>query len=248
VKAHQRIIREKQAESNGDLFGRWWENVDTDISRAQVKPVSYETAQAVILEYEWLGTMGPTVEHFGIFFGGYCGGVTCFAQNDGWTHTTAEGLGFSRGTIWTLSRGACVHWAHEHSGSKLIAGSLRLLKQAHPDAEVVVAYGDPSAGEIGTLYQATNWTYIGYALGHYEEWVDPNGVNRGWSVRNSFRANGAEHEHLSYAELKLVLIEKGWAPLPARTSGKHRYLFPLSKSAKRTLAPHAKPYPKRNNQ
>jgi hypothetical protein len=58
-----------------------------------------------------------------------------------------------------LSRGACVHWAHEHSGSKLIAESLRALSKE--GYKYVIAFSDDEAGEIGTLYQATNWVYLG---------------------------------------------------------------------------------------
>jgi hypothetical protein len=61
--------------------------------------------------------------------------------------------------VWQIHRGACVWWAHEHSASKLISMSLDRVKRL--GARVVVAFSDPMAGEVGTVYQATNWLYCG---------------------------------------------------------------------------------------
>ena len=58
-----------------------------------------------------------------------------------------------------LGRGACVHWAHPHSASKLISASLKEIEKR--GFNVVVAFSDPAAGEIGTVYQASNWLYCG---------------------------------------------------------------------------------------
>ena len=57
-----------------------------------------------------------------------------------------------------LSRGACVHWAHPHSASKLITSSMKMLPKKY---KVVTATVDELAGEIGTIYQACNFHYIG---------------------------------------------------------------------------------------
>lgn len=47
-----------------------------------------------------------------------------------------------------LARGACVHWAHPHAASHLIA---KACKPAHQQFgwSVFFAYADPMAGEIG---------------------------------------------------------------------------------------------------
>jgi len=56
-KAHQRIIREKkQSTDTGGMFGY----PVADIKTAVCKEITYEQAKTIILEYEWLGTMGTT--------------------------------------------------------------------------------------------------------------------------------------------------------------------------------------------
>src|SRR5207302_1647154 len=61
---------------------------------------------------------------------------------------------------YQLCRGASTHWAPKHAPSMLVGQALRRLK-TRTGARVVVAYADPEAGEIGTIYQATNALYVG---------------------------------------------------------------------------------------
>jgi hypothetical protein len=59
-----------------------------------------------------------------------------------------------------LERGACVPDAPRNAASYLIS---RAVKIAAEDREwrIFYAYADPQAGELGTVYQACNWLYIG---------------------------------------------------------------------------------------
>jgi hypothetical protein len=105
---------------------------------------------------------------FGIFFDQVCAGVVCYgpeysenlgiqAREQGRKCADWSRYGFE-GKMILLSRGACVHWAHPHSASKLIRGSMNLLPRKF---EVVTATCDPAAGEIGTIYQACGFDYVG---------------------------------------------------------------------------------------
>ena len=158
-KAWQRIVREKKAdEESKDLFGKWWEDVPLDIASADVRPVTYQTAKAIIEEYEWLGTMPHICLHaFGIFFEGACGGVVTYSPEYCENLGRWDQYGFT-GKIILLSRGACTHWAHPHAGSKLIRQSMKMLPKKY---EVVTAMIDRRAGEYGTIYQACGFDYVG---------------------------------------------------------------------------------------
>jgi hypothetical protein len=170
-KAHQRIIREnKQQTDVGGLFGY---PINPDIKKALLKEVDYQTAKKIIEEYEWLGTMGTTQFHYGIYFDGVCGGVVCFGyfqamntNSGGHPYAPYIGEKYAQNGI-QLTRGACAWWVHEHSGSKLIAYGLRQM--AKKGYKYAVAFSDSEAGEIGTLYQATNWYYLGVSKTiHYD--------------------------------------------------------------------------------
>ena len=158
-KCHQRLIRESEAKSDeGGLFGRLWEAESHDIKTAVVREVNYSTAKEVIDRYEWLGTMPAVVLHcYGLYFGDACAGVVVYSPEYIENLGAWDSYGYT-GKIILLARGACVHWAHEHSASKLIRGSMKLLPKRY---RVVTATVDASAGEIGTIYQACGFDYVG---------------------------------------------------------------------------------------
>jgi hypothetical protein len=64
----------------------------------------------------------------------------------------------------SLARGACVHWAHPHTPSFLIARACKLAAKEF-GWKVFCAYADPRAGEIGAVYQAASWLCLGIGPG-----------------------------------------------------------------------------------
>lgn len=157
--AHQRIIREREANSDdGGLYGAWWKNINHDIAASVVKEIRADTARAIVERYEWLGTMPGVVLHtYGIFFDGACAGVVVYSPEYAENLGVWDRYGYT-GKLICLSRGACVHWAHPHAGSRLIRGSMRLLPEKY---RVVTATVDAAAGEVGTIYQACGFDFVG---------------------------------------------------------------------------------------
>ena len=101
----------------------------------------------------------PTISRhcFGIFFDGQLGGAVVYGSEYGENLGVWDRYGYS-GRIIALQRGACAHWAHPHAASKLIRASMRLLPERYA---VVTATVDAMAGEIGTIYQAAGFDYVG---------------------------------------------------------------------------------------
>jgi hypothetical protein len=130
-----------------------------ELKSADVREIDFQTAQEFILEYEWLGTMGTTMFSYGLYskdrlFAVYCFGLTAgtsvLSQPFGEEHKK-EGI--------VLVRGACAPFAHEHASSYGIGKVTPLVRDR--GYKFVVAYSDLEAGEIGTVYQATNWIFYG---------------------------------------------------------------------------------------
>src|SRR6266478_2937658 len=155
MKAHQKLIREREAENNPREI--------VDLSTAEVREISFADARKVILKFEWLGNMGTTERAFGLFLRGELAGVTCFGKTAG-THTFASVAGKKwEKHVAILVRGACVHWAHHNAASHLISSACKLMSKE--EKYIFVAYSDTDAGEIGTVYQAANWLYCGKTSG-----------------------------------------------------------------------------------
>ena len=60
------------------LFPNEIDNINKDIKNSEIKEIDYQTAKKIILKYEWLGTMGTTQYHYGIYYDGLCAGVVCY--------------------------------------------------------------------------------------------------------------------------------------------------------------------------
>jgi len=213
-----------------------------DLARSRVREVSRPFARRIISKYEWLGTMGNSGLHFGLFFGDVCAGVTCVALNGGgaaWT-TGHEQFGVGRRDVAVLVRGACVHWAPKGTNSRLVSWTVRLLKGR---ARLVVAFADTDAGEIGTIYQACGWSYIGPSASSIEV-VAPNGriLSERWLTALA-RKNG-----VGRGRQQRALLDAGFRQ--QKRTRKHRYACVIDRSdgpLMDRLRAMALPYPKRMN-
>jgi hypothetical protein len=169
--AHQRRIREREA-------ARDPRPIMTTLEGCTVAPISFAAAKALITRYEWLGTM-PTGPRAAYGLKDAAGGLIGVAVFDrGPAPESGDICGRdNRDKAICLARGACVHWAHPHAASFLIARACKLARQQFGWA-VFYAYSDPQAGELGTIYQAANGLYLGAGTGRNEGRGRPRFFNR----------------------------------------------------------------------
>lgn len=257
-KAHQRMVRERAAkEKAGDLFGKWWERIDADIKGAVVRETTHETAKAIIEEYEWMKCLAAVNWfYYGIFFDGVCGGVVCYgpeysenlgiqARESGRKCADWSKYGFE-GKLILLNRGACVHWAHPHSASKLIRSSMKMLPKKF---EVVTATVDDMAGEVGTIYQACGFHYVGSMRDANANVNSRKGDRDAWLING--KLYGSRNLRQKYGTTNAEEIRKRHPDAEkVRQNSKGRYF--AFRGSKKTQRAHfkaiehlIKPYPKR---
>lgn len=110
----------------------------------------------------------------------------------------------------------------EHgSTSQAIGLSLKLLHKARPCIKLVVSYADIMQGHKGTVYQATNWHYLGIQARGVKKYFDP--------VKGKY-----VHQRG---------IKKGKLYEISKTSGKHKYVYVFDKSLEPLVKSMSKPYP-----
>jgi len=251
MKSHQKTIRESKhgIETDG-LFGNsLWEHSDRSIDKAEIREVSFDAAKVIIHDYEWLGNMGTTEYAFGIFWNNIMAGAVCFGRTAGTSvYSSVCGEQYKLHAI-TLCRGACVHWAHEHSASKLIATACRMML-GH-GYNIFIAYSDPQAGEVGTVYQASNWIYCGMTSAT-EKFKTPNGKVKDARLVSAYtrdRRGGTLKYKRTRSEQKRRMIEQGCVFF--KGTPKHRYVLILGETKKikreimKALKWPVQPYPKR---
>jgi hypothetical protein len=140
------------------------------LSNARVERISREQAASIILKYEWLAgdprnkqPLGKGSQAFyGLILNEELLGATCIGR-------VGAGIGnicgkYLKRTAY-ISRGACVPHAPKNAGSFLTRYACRMASQDF-GWRVFFAYSDThDASEIGTIYQACGWFYLGEGLG-----------------------------------------------------------------------------------
>lgn len=252
-KAHQRIIRENHVDKDAhNLFGAYWEELDLSPEKSEVREVTWAEAKYIIEEYEWLGTM-PTggFLNVGLYIDGALAGVECFTNVKAGSHYS-----YMNEPATLLARGACVHWAPKWANSYLVSKAIKILER-HYDGEprYVMAYSDWDAGEIGTIYQAVSWTYLGHR--YRPEWRSPDGqrydpayhriramqVDPNYKFRKKIEKKYVEQE-------KQKMLDEGW--YRSKTM-RGTYITVIGYKGKRKkelqkkIKPLAQPYPKEHN-
>lgn len=121
----------------------------------------------------------------------------------------------------------------KNSESKCIGYLLRYLKKNYPELKVLISYADGIRDKIGTIYQATNFIYIGYVKGEFyyieddDEWVHPVSMY---------------HRHGSRSKETLNKYYKSWKKIRGK---QYRYIYFLDKEWKSHLKIKPKKYPKK---
>jgi hypothetical protein len=251
-KAWQRTIREQKATAApADLFGNWWTAADLSPKNAVVREVGFSEAKPLILDYEWLGTMPSQLSlAVGLYFDNHLSAVECFSETRPAGKYTVAGQ-----PAICLARGASAHWCPSWASSFLIGHSLRLPSLNR--FAFCVAYSDTEAGEIGTVYQASNWVCLGPVSRGNKYWLSPDGKRhdheRPRSLARSrdpqFKAT-KKLNPIIVAEVQAEMQASGWTHV---TGGcRYRYAYPLGetkhirKERRKVLDAISVPYPKRD--
>lgn len=237
-KAWQRTIREQHEEHDPRP------PLDS-IEGCRVEPITREEAKPFILRYEWLGTMGVSnAATYGMRSpSGELIGVSCF----GWPGSVQSrdicGKD-NRDLAVCLERGACSHIAPPNAASFLIAKTVKMAAAEH-NWKIFYAYADPEAGEIGTVYQACNWLYIGQGMGRRpvgrppdDSWMIPEENNKIISSR-TLRDRKVTPNRAR---------EMGWIPIPRHAKHKYIHLEGTRVERRRLMSQlryPIQPYPKR---
>lgn len=164
--------------------------------------------------------------------GEWCG-VVLFSN--GANPRIAQEFGLVQGQVVELVRMALN--GKQPFTSQVLAMALKQIKKDAPALKVIVSYADRNQEHIGTIYQATNWYYIG-------EYANEVGI----------RLNGKMVHRRSiskkYGKSGIEWLKENIDPKAEVVKGKSKikYVFPIDKKFAPQLKSMSKPYPKKPNQ
>ena len=163
----------------------------------------FHKAKKFIERHEWLGTLSNYPTH--LFTATYkdilCGVVfhdmpVAFSNILGKETKKLERL---------ISRGACISFSPKCLGSALVMYSIRWSVK-NTQYRVFTAYSDPEAKELGTIYQACNFLYLGNKFGAKVQYKSP--VTGKWVSDRSFRTRSA---YKRYAKALNIEWQDDWS-------------------------------------
>jgi hypothetical protein len=261
-KCYQRHIREVWQELEN-------KPVIASLKGATVRRITREEAASIILKYEWLAgnplnkaPMGYGIKaYYGLFIGDELLGANCIGSAGGQIANIC-GPEYGKKTV-TLARGACVPHAPKNAASFFITHTCR---QAFKDFgwEVFFAYSDHDAGEIGTVYQAANWFYLGKGIGRGKglgthcNYLSPDGTKLVKSYQLNHDKDKKFMKSLGWTpeigNMRAFLRGKKWSEIKEKDKGKWVWFEGSKENRDRLLALakilrgyEPRPYPKRGD-
>tara|TARA_R100001369_G_C3285371_1_gene162844 strand:- start:54 stop:983 length:930 start_codon:yes stop_codon:yes gene_type:complete len=139
-----------------------------------------------IERHEWLGKMPNRPTHRFIArlkTNNVIAGAIVMATPNAFSNILGEGF---KDCEKLISRGACISWSPKNLGSWLVTQSIRKMVKL-TNYRIFTAYSDPEAKELGTIYQACNFYYLGQTFGSKKMYFDPKKPHLNWFSDREFR-------------------------------------------------------------
>ena len=200
----------------------------------QVQPIKPDVAKKILTKNHYLRSMpGGTQISLGAFIEGRLLGVLTFGVGPANAHCLVDNAARTDGV--TLTRLWLSDELPKNSESRVIGIALRSLAKA-TTLKFVLTYADPSAEHMGTIYQASNWIYIGesqpMSLLDFGDGVHRNAR----TVGHRFGTHSVKH----FRKHGLDVTRIPQVP-------KHRYIYFLDKTWRSRLKPEQLAYPKKED-
>ena len=129
-----------------------------------------EEIKNFINRHEWLGTLSQYTTHwFACYYKNILAGVVLMNVPNAFSKLLGDNTPYLERLI---SRGACISWSPKNLASALIMFSINWMVK-NSRYRLFIAYSDPTAKELGTVYQACNFYYLGKGSGASKRYVSP---------------------------------------------------------------------------
>jgi hypothetical protein len=123
-----------------------------------------------IERHEWLGNLSQFTTHwFAAYYKDILAGVILFNLPNSFSKMLGEDTKYLERLI---SRGACISWSPKNLASSFLMWCIKYMVK-NTQYRLFTAYSDPTAKELGTIYQACNFYYLGQNSGTTTRYINP---------------------------------------------------------------------------
>lgn len=219
-----------------------------------IDKIEQQKLKEFIEKHEWLGNLSQYTTHwFACYHNDIIAGVILFNVPNAFSKTLGEN---TKELERLISRGACISWSPKNLASSFLMWCIKWMVN-NTQYRLFTAYSDPTAKELGTIYQACNFYYMGQKSGTTTRYVNPytgkivsdryfrqktaykkfaKELNIEWQKDWNHTTgmnwhnipNEIEKQLRDYSKYKLSISEKILMP------SKHKYAYVLGKDKKET--------------
>lgn len=181
---------------------------------------SRKAVKYAVEKWHYSGNAAPRAYDlpFAVFEGNQFCGVICYGR--GATNDIGSPYGMKSGEAVELIRVALN--GKQKVTSQAVGISLRILRNYAPNTKLVVSFADIEQGHVGTIYQATNWLYMGMTIPADEYILNGTRIH-GRTYRSKGSPAGA---------------------VKVKGSSKFRYLYAWDKQLRNELSKQSLSYPR----
>ena len=123
-----------------------------------------------IKRHEWLGTIAQyTTHYFAARYKGILAGVILMGVPNMFSKVIGDD---TENKERLISRGACISWSPKNLASAFLMWCIKWMVD-NTEFRVFSAYSDPTAKELGSIYQACNFYYMGQHFGTSTRYINP---------------------------------------------------------------------------
>jgi hypothetical protein len=123
-----------------------------------------------IERHEWLGNLSQYTTHwFASYHKDIVAGVILFNMPNAFSKILGEN---TKNLERLISRGACISWSPKNLASSFLMWCIKWMVN-NTQYRLFTAYSDPTAKELGTIYQACNFYYMGQTAGTTTRYINP---------------------------------------------------------------------------
>lgn len=144
--------------------------VDDFEFRAVTDKQEKQKLKEFIVRHEWLGNLTQMTTHwFAAYHKDQLAGVILFSMPNAFSKYLGEN---THELERLISRGACISWSPKNLGSSFLMWCIKWMVN-NTQYRLFVGYSDPTAKELGTIYQACNFYYLGQDSGTTDRYINP---------------------------------------------------------------------------
>lgn len=195
-----------------------------------LKRATREAVQYACMKFHYAKAVPSSPYAYNVYTEGgvWCG---CVIFGPGASPNLGVSVGLKQGEYLELVRVALN--GQQPCTSEVVAAALRQVHRDAPEVKIIISFADKDQNHFGTIYQATNWIYLGdFGVKRAQSYI----INGKKYHNKTIHDRGLSKEQLLKIDPNMVEVS---------SLGKRKYIYVFDKKLRREWSKKSQPYPKK---